>query len=98
MALKFVFTLALFFAYFSFADAQLVVKQKPVTPELRKQLKAPEDDSFFMVPAEWAVKDGEYYYVQPRYVKQRPGLKHVPGKWKKVKGGWTWKAAAWKAA
>lgn len=98
MAPKFVLTLALFFSFYTVASAQLVVDQKPEAPQMRKQLTAPKDDSFFLVPAEWAVKDGEYYFVQPRYVKQRPGMKHIPGKWKKVKGGWMWKSATWKEA
>lgn len=97
MAPKFVLTLALFCLCATFATAQIVVEHKPSPPTMEKQLKAPKDDTFFLVPAEWAVKDGSYYFVQPRYVKERPGMKYVPGKWKKVKGGWTWKLSEWKA-
>jgi len=96
MFAKIVLTLVLLGSCFTVVSAQVVVRQKPEVPELRKQLKAPADDSFFLVPAEWAVKDGEYYYVQPRYVKNRAGMKHVPGKWKKVKGGWVWRPAYWR--
>ncbi len=95
MLLKYLLVLTLTLAGYTTLSAQLVVAEKPVAPSMRKQLKAPQDDSFFLVPAEWSVKDGNYYYVQPRYVKSRPGFKHVPGKWKKVKGGWTWRPAVW---
>ncbi|MEM6770056.1 MAG: hypothetical protein AAF597_05680 [Bacteroidota bacterium] len=98
MARKLLLSFLLIFTGYIGLNAQLVVPQKPEPPQMRKQLPAPADDSFVLVPAEWAVKGEAYYYVQPRYVKQRPGMKHVPGKWKKVKGGWMWKAAEWKEA
>lgn len=96
MVLKCLFIVTLMLAGLTTASAQLVVADKPVAPSVRKQLKKPQDESFFLVPASWSVKDGKYYYVQARYVKERPGYKYIPGKWKKVRGGWTWKPASWK--
>jgi len=90
--------LSLLFCIFSVASAsaQLVVETRPEVPEQRKQLPAPKDDSFVLLPGEWAAKGEQYYYVQPRYAKQRDGKKYVAGKWKKVTGGWTWKPGGWK--
>lgn len=80
----------------STASAQLVVETRPEVPQQRKQLPAPKDDSFVLLPGEWAAKGDQYYYVQPRYAKQRAGKKYVSGKWKKVAGGWTWKPGEWR--
>lgn len=94
---KLLFTLSFILAGLATASAQLVVEAKPEAPQQQKTLKAPADETYVLVPAEWTDKKGAYAYVQPRYVKQRPGFKYVPGKWKKVSGGWMWKVAAWKA-
>lgn len=93
---KIILIAALYLAGLSSASAQLVVESRPEAPEQRQQLPAPKDDSYVRISGEWVEKDGEYRYVQPRYVKQPVGKKYVAGKWKKAEGGWTWRTGYWK--
>lgn len=78
------------------ASAQLVVETRPQAPANHRQVDAPRDETMVLLPASWAVKGGEYVYVQARYERNRPDMKYVAGKWKKVSGGWTWRPGYWK--
>ena len=96
MLLRTLTFLLLSFFGLSTLSAQLVVAERPTAPERTQELPAPRDESFVLIPAEWAEKRGAYHYVQARYVREQAGKKYVPGKWKKVKGGWMWQTGVWK--
>lgn len=97
MVRKLLFTFSLLLAGITTATAQLIVESRPEAPRQLNEVPAPEDDSFFRIGGEWAVKRDVYQFVQPRYAKKRPGMKYVAGKWKKVSGGWMWREGVWKA-
>ena len=87
---------ALFFLSGPSLTAQLVVAERPVAPREVAAPPAPADERYVLLPGEWAAKDGAYYYVRPRYARQLPGRKYVPGRWKKVSGGWQWRPGEWR--
>lgn len=77
-------------------SAQLVVKERPEIPAAATKRTVPVAEPGYLLTADgWAVKDGKYTFLAARVVKQRPGLRYVAGKWKKVKGGWTYRPEAW---
>ncbi|MEM9929016.1 MAG: hypothetical protein AAF840_04320 [Bacteroidota bacterium] len=93
-------TLVTFILLFTFttAAAQLVVKERPEVPAAFAKRTLPEPGPCCLITeAGWAVKDGAYTYLPAREVKKRPGFKYVPGKWKKVKGGWMYEGEQWVA-
>lgn len=79
-------------------SAQLVVEERPEIPAAAAKRTLPVAEPGYLVTADgWAVKDGKYTFLAARVVKERPGFEYVPGKWKKVKGGWTFRPEEWVA-
>ena len=94
--LKLIVTACLFLFTLSTASAQLVVQERPEVPDNFSKRELPEPGTCcMMTKAGWAIKDGAYAYLPAREVKKRPGFKYVAGKWKKVKGGWTYRGEEW---
>lgn len=94
--LKAILTSCLFLFVLASASAQLIVKERPEVPANFAKRELPEPGiCCMMTKAGWAVKDGAYTYLPAREVKKRPGFKYVAGKWKKVKGGWTYRGETW---
>ncbi|TXF91345.1 hypothetical protein FUA23_01215 [Neolewinella aurantiaca] len=79
----------------SLAAQQLTVKEKPEAPAGMEKRELPAKEGFIVAPDGWAIKDGKYTFLPSRYLKVRPGQEYVPGKWKKGKGGWTYRMEAW---
>jgi len=74
----------------------VVVKERPEIPATAAKRIVPVAEPGYFVTADgWAVKDGKYTFLAARVVEERPGFKYVPGKWKKVKGGWTYRFEEW---
>lgn len=84
-----VFTLAM-------ASAQVVVPEKLTPPAALADRTLPEPPPGYLKTSNgWVEKDGEYVFLAARIVKERPGFKYVPGKWKKVKEGWVYLGEEW---
>ena len=94
--LQITFTLLLTVCTLTVASAQVVVAEKPTVPTRFVDRELPPRAGYVVAPNGWAVKDGVYVFAPARYVKERPGQRFVPGKWKKVSGGWTYRVEAWK--
>jgi len=76
-------------------SGQVVVQERPAVPAAAKRLVPAAEPGYLVTADGWAVKDGKYTFLAARRVKERPGFRYVPGKWKKVKGGWTYRFEQW---
>ena len=74
---------------------QLAVKQKPTVPARMEKRPLPPREGYVVAPDGWAIKDGAYTFLPSRYLKERPGKKYVPGKWRKTKAGWVYRLEVW---
>lgn len=93
---KLILTACLFIFTLAAASAQVVVAEKLAPPAKMANRTLPEPRPGYLKTANgWVEKDGQYVFLAARIVKERPGFKYVPGKWRKVPGGWVFIGEEW---
>ena len=96
--LKLVIILGFIFSMYQVADAQVIVKMKPVKPrKVIIKTKVP-GRNFIWISGHWKWKPSlnKYVWVNGRWVKQRKGKIWIPGHWKKFPAGHIWVPGHWR--
>ncbi|WP_343673310.1 hypothetical protein [Chitinophaga sp.] len=71
------------------------VAERPAPPPVIVQ-PAPPYPGAVWIGGEYRWRSGNYYYVQPHYVRPRPNRVYVPGHWNSGPRGHSWKKGHWR--
>jgi len=95
---RFLITLGFLIPFVFAANAQVVVKIKPVGPKVVVVKPASPGPRFVWIEGGWrwdkAIK--QYVWVEGHWVKLRRGREWVDGHWVDAQGGWKWIPGHWK--
>ena len=81
----------------NFANAQIIVKVKPVAPRNAVVIapgRAPHGKVW--VSGYWVATGNSYIWKDGYYTNHRPGYRYVEGHWKHNRNGWVWVPAKWR--
>jgi hypothetical protein len=92
---KFILILVASVSFSAAADAQFVVKIRPMAPVIRVRPFAPSPRHVW-VAGEYAWRGGQYVYTDGYWaVPPAPGRVWIEGHWKMTRRGWVWKPGHW---
>ncbi|MCH8904121.1 MAG: YXWGXW repeat-containing protein [Bacteroidetes bacterium] len=95
-----IFLIGLFAIMFSVinAEAQIVVKVKPLRPRvvIVKPVHHPHGKVWIDGHWRWERRHHKYIWISGHWTKKHHGKKWVPGHWSHVRGGHKWVPGHWK--
>ncbi len=77
--------------------AQVIVKIKPVPPQVQMHAPPKPGSDFVLIPGHWLWSRTEkiYIWIEPTWTKSKEDKKWVPGHWKELPKGWKWEPGYW---
>ena len=96
--IKLALILGFLFSMYQMAEAQVIVKVKPVRSAKRVvKVKAPGRNHVWIAGHwKWRPALKKYVWVGGRWVKSRKNKVYVAGHWRKVPGGHMWVPGQWR--
>ena len=94
---QFLFLSLLFLFFFGRSQAQVVVPEKPVPPEIQIKTPPSPGSSYVLIPGHWIWHrpTRTYNWFSPQLVENPNNWKWIPGYWKKMPRGWKWIMGYW---
>ncbi|MCW0482013.1 hypothetical protein [Gaoshiqia sediminis] len=79
------------------ANAQVVVPEKPVPPNVQMQTPPKPSSAHVLIPGHWvwSRKQKVYLWVVSTWIPEKEGHKWVSGYWKELPKGWKWVPGHW---
>ena len=96
--IKLLVIIGFLFSMYQIADAQVMVRVKPVGPgKAVVKVKKPGKNHFWR-KGHWQWKPGKkkYVWVKGSWIKHKKGKVWIDGRWKKVRGGFMWVPGHWR--
>ena len=93
---KIIMLLVVAVSFSAAADAQFVVKFRPLAPVIRVRPLAPSPRHVW-VNGEYVWRSGEYIYTEGYWAEPpHPGYRWIEGHWKETRRGWRWIPGHWR--
>ncbi|HEV8676453.1 MAG TPA: YXWGXW repeat-containing protein [Methylomirabilota bacterium] len=71
-----------------------VAPQPPPPPQVESPGRPPSPNAVW-ISGHWLWQNGRYEWVPGRWENAAPGTSYVPGRHKKIDGGWRWEEGRW---